>query len=509
MARNESQGLQIAVILLTMCVVGLAIFTWVFFQSADKNFKLAEAAKKSADDVTKSRELESYKAKVYKYIVGSPDVTLADINDAKGRTGGDTAADAALAEHDKLIKDLEAQIPTEAKHGLSHLPPYLTKTVIDRNKGLTAAADRETNLNKDKVATEQREQKRAETAEQGMAKAAEDLTEEREKFNQERQDFKKQQDELAAQIVAKDKQMKEQKELADKEVAEFTKRIDVLQTENEILRRKLAQSTKDGPDFEVPDGEITWVSQRQRRAWINVGYADGLMRQTTFSVYDYDENGVSSAKRKARLEVIEVTQPHMAECRILEDDIKNPILPGDKIFTPAWSPGQHLHFALSGNIDIDGDGRPDNEEVKNIIQLNGGEVDAEVTPSGRRTGQVSEQTRYLIRGKPPSERELSADEGNKALAEYSRMNQEAETSGTEVIDVSRFLALMGWKAQERTTSLGNKRTTRRGEKKAAAEAPATETPAEDAAPMSDPDVTTEEPAPKTKPAEDENPFDDK
>ena len=42
--------------------------------------------------------------------------------------------------------------------------------------------------------------------------------------------------------------------------------------------------------FEVADGEITWVNQRNGTVWINLGRADSLGRQTSFSVYAADTN---------------------------------------------------------------------------------------------------------------------------------------------------------------------------------------------------------------------------
>src|SRR4029079_3863246 len=234
------------------------------------------------------------------------------------------------------------------------------------------------------------------------------------------------------------------------------------------------------------------------------GHADGLTRQTTFSVYDHDENGVSSAKRKARIEVISVSQPHLAECRILEDEIKNPILPGDKIFTPAWSPGQHLHFAINGALYIDQDKNPDNDEVRSIIELNGGAVDAEVKPDGNLVGKMTTQTRYMIRGKPPSEKEYAGEAGKKAFENWSNMTSKAKSEGVEIIDISRFLNMMGWKAQDRTTALGGRKTATKRSSSADKRAAGTADKAE---------KTDEEPAdekPAAKPAkagtEDEDPF---
>ena len=111
--------------------------------------------------------------------------------------------------------------------------------------------------------------------------------------------------------------------------------------------------------------------------WIDVGRADGLLRQTTFSVYDHDENGVSTATPKARIEVIALGD-RLSEARILEDTPANPIISGDVIHTPAWSPGQRVHFALAMKMDINKDRIDDYEMIKNIIQMNGGVIDAEL-----------------------------------------------------------------------------------------------------------------------------------
>ena len=88
--------------------------------------------------------------------------------------------------------------------------------------------------------------------------------------------------------------------------------------------------------------------------WIDRGRADGLLRQTTFSVYDHNESGISSTKPKGRIEVLTVGE-NQSEARILQDSPANPIIGGDIIDTPAWSPGQRIHFALAMKMDINKD----------------------------------------------------------------------------------------------------------------------------------------------------------
>jgi len=503
MARSESQGLQIAVILLTMCVVGLAISTWVYYQAADTNLKLKESADNTAKEAKKQGEKLAFANKVLSYVNGDSTATKEEINQLKTSTGGDPTAEAALAKFEKLMAGHpEKAVSGEAK-GLSALPDYLISTAGERNKQLTESVGRENVLTVQNKEIDTRETGRTATAEQGMKKAVADLNAERDTFNKERDDFKKNLEDLKNTIAQREAQLKDLKEKSDKDVASRDNRILNLEKDLVNMREKLLATTKDGPSFEAPDGEITWVNQRQRMVWINVGHADGLTRQTTFSVYDHDENGVSSAKRKARIEVISITQPHLAECRILEDEIKNPILPGDKIFTPAWSPGQHLHFAINGSLFIDSDKNPDNDEVRAIIELNGGEVDAEVKPDGTLVGKgMSPQTRYLIRGKAPSEKEYEGEAGKRAFDNWSHLTTQADDWGVEIIDISRFLNMMGWKAQDRTTALGGKKTATK--RNSSSSKPAAAEKAE---------KTDEEPAdekPAAKPAkagaEDEDPF---
>jgi hypothetical protein len=214
------------------------------------------------------------------------------------------------------------------------------------------------------------------------------------------------------------------------------------------------------------------------------------MRQTTFSVFDHDINGVTNAKPKGRIEVVRLTDEHMAECRILEDSASNPILPGDVIHTPTWSPGQRLHFALAGVMDIDGDRVNDYEMVKNIITLNGGVIDAELLQDGTRDGKMDINTRYLVLGDPPDE-----NSPEKARQEFTKMQEEVLRYGTDKIPVKKLLAQMGWKAEERTVELagsgagGAFRTRKPGTK------PVNGKPAEGAAP-----APAAEPMPAGEPA---------
>jgi hypothetical protein len=185
--------------------------------------------------------------------------------------------------------------------------------------------------------------------------------------------------------------------------------------------------------------------------WIDIGSADGLLRQTTFSIYDHNENGLSSTKSKGRIEVVNVEE-HLSEARILEDMPSNPIISGDIIETPAWSPGQRIHFALAMKMDINKDGVDDYDLVRSIILMNGGVIDAELRPDGTRSGNIDPNTRYFVVGERPNEMTTK-----DVLNKFNAFDQERANLSIPKIQVKELLAMMGWKAEERTVELAGHR----------------------------------------------------
>ena len=82
--------------------------------------------------------------------------------------------------------------------------------------------------------------------------------------------------------------------------------------------------------------------------YINVGSADNLNLQQTFSVFDKGTTAIMEAKPKGRIEVIaDRSASTWPRCRILEDKVSNIIVPGDLVLTPAWAPGSRSISRLS------------------------------------------------------------------------------------------------------------------------------------------------------------------
>ena len=72
------------------------------------------------------------------------------------------------------------------------------------------------------------------------------------------------------------------------------------------------------------------VDQRNRTVWINLGRADALMRQVTFSVYPADTTDMTAKGKKGTSRSRKFFDEHLSEARILDDDISTPSCPATR-----------------------------------------------------------------------------------------------------------------------------------------------------------------------------------
>ncbi len=292
------------------------------------------------------------------------------------------------------------------------------------------------------------EEKNAQIAkfESEMKKAKADLAKRENEFSEQGKKINEEKQQIAARLEEKQTEITK---ISAKSVAEQTalsNKISTLERAIEISKDK--QAAPD-PFAQPADGLIRWVNQRNRTVWINLGRADALRPQVTFSVYDGDENDALGAERKGSIEVTRILSDHMAEARITDDLATRPLLAGDKVYSQVWNRGRKVGFAITGVIDFDKDGRSDLDELKQIIAINNGKVDAVPAEDGTIEGQMTVDTRYLILGKHP--------DGNRQdglRTAWGKMSEEADTLGIEVITLEEFLSLMGWKSKRRTVPLG-------------------------------------------------------
>jgi len=429
MAR-ENQGLQIALIIFVMLTLILGVTSFLFFKQAeDAKIQAKTNLQRATEQESKARAAVEENQKL-KQMMGF------------AVTEDETAISTQFAQD---MQTYAANFPEDI-HNYRQVLARLYEILQSTQSDLVAAR---TELEQQKArfaAHQQSIEPQIKQHEQRAQQIAQEMANERAKF---KQDY--------AQIVADKNALAQQLQEARKQstaaVAQVQQKLQTASQEviklTQLLRKKTEQlEAVTAETVEVPDGEIRWVNQREGTVWINLGRADGLRRQVTFSVYPADLTNLSEAVKKGSIEVTRILGDHVAEARIVEDKISDPLMPGDKIHTPLWNAGEQLRFALAGFIDIDNDSRSDQDEIRRLITMNGGVIDCEMDPkTGERIGRITVNTRYLVVGEAPKE-------NPQFLDSWSKMIGDAQRLGVRQISVAELLQRMGWKPRTRAVSYG-------------------------------------------------------
>jgi hypothetical protein len=197
---------------------------------------------------------------------------------------------------------------------------------------------------------------------------------------------------------------------------------------------------------------------RQLLAYVDLGSADRLPPQITFSVWSADQAqppGAAVGKRAERrslsgspkgfIEIRDVLGPHSSVARVTKHDLTNPIAPGDWLFSPVWKPGEPQRLALAGRFDPQGTGANDRALVIAMIKKQGGIIDAEVQDDGTVEGQISPQTNWLVIGSLPAQSRSGTDATVQAVHEAAqRLRADAQKLAVDIIDQAKLYQYMGW-----------------------------------------------------------------
>jgi hypothetical protein len=453
MAARENQGLQIALIIFVTLTVLLSLTTFVFFRNYQNEQQKSKDAQKEASDATqKAKNVHDELDKIVLYSgLPTPD---------EKKTGDDAVKDAT----DAWTKDMAAfqalrsgALPDDEKTYRKMIAGLEGVVGSQHTQLEKQAADlRDAKADFDRKTTEYQAQQKALADEK--EKAVADYLAERAANNEHVHKLEESQVDLSNTLQKRDKEMEGERNDLNGKIATRDKSIDSLR--KQIIAREQEMKELHGR-FSVnsqPDGKIVWIDERDNVAYINLGSDDLLHKRVTFAVFDQNttdptaehskkqgisaseaENQavVSEAKRKGVLEVINVTQSHLAECRILEETSSNPLLPGDLVYTPLWRPGQPAHIGLVGFFNVSGNGLNEVQTIRDIIRTNGGVIDAETDEKGNVKGALASTTRYVV------EADTSPHDGFSTTG-ITTLLHDADTLGVEVIDLAKFLDMMGY-----------------------------------------------------------------
>jgi hypothetical protein len=432
MAR-ENQGLQIALIVFVMLTIILGVTTYLFFRqyeeadikaknNATERDKKATLAVKNEDDANELKRLIGV-AKTEKVDA----ITTTIFSEDMKKFGGSYPEDVRF--YRPLLEKMQ-------------------KTINEKNVEVTKITAESESLKAKILALEASKQPQIDEFKQAAEKAGTDLADERSKFEKDVASVRQQETKLKGDLENVRKDSAAALSKVDAQIQAATIRNQKLVGINKNQSEKLEQLTSQ--KFDNPEGEIRWVNQRLGTVWINLGRADALTRQVTFSVYPANvSDAAATGGKKGSIEVTQILGDHLAEARLYDDKLSDPLMPGDKIFTPIWTPGEKRHFALAGLVDLDGSGKNSIRTVVDLITMNGGVVDSYVDEKGKKIGEITVNTRYLVLGEAPNEKGQSA-----AIKAFSELRGDADRLGVQKIQLSDLLERMGWKNQTAVVHYG-------------------------------------------------------
>ena len=428
MASRENQSLQIFVIaLLILSLLLIGGLVWV-----NSNRKAAVARAEQAvserDEANRLQRQLQEEANRYKQWMGSSE---ADSSDTIEKT---------------FNEDVERWMSTFEKQNYRDALDVMYK---ENRKLIISEGDakaKSKNLDAKLQQVEKQKDQQIKKYSDELQKVKSDLAAERSKFDTQYREVSSKNREIASQLD-------EQRVRFDEMVAANRSEKTELQGLIKKLERTIQVMQNEIPDpdpFAQPaDGIVRWVNQRTRTVWINLGEADGLRPQVTFTIFSSEEPDALIAEQKATIEVTRILSAHMAEARVTSDIDTNPILAGDKIYSQVWNRGQRVSFAITGVIDMNGNGRHDLEQLKRVIEVNNGIIDAFPGRNGTVEGEITARTRYLILGDFPDK-----PQHKQLLQSWRVMTKEADTFGIEPIQLAEFLQLIGWKQEGNSVELG-------------------------------------------------------
>lgn len=453
MARGDgSGGVGWLITFACLALVGL-IGTGVLYvdsSGAHKTRDVALAEKQKADAAVRNMATQ---VSIYEEIIDGKSTTNADVIKKLEQLPALTGHPNQAAVTQK-IKDFQQRIElfgpnyTEAR-SLSSLVNYLSEEVNRKNQALVDEQNKTAKMQADLAKDIEENRNVAEQAKIGQQKAEADLTEERANFEKQRAEANAKSAEVAKKLDELSQKLG-QIEIAERKVAEKDAELVALRKQLEI---ELAKTRETDADLaKVPVADVVFANQLADTITINRGLQDGVRRQMTFSVYGKDETNLARATPKASVEVVQVTGPNTSECRIISGKLRDPIVKGDVLYTPAWKPGQKVHFALGPNMDLNGDGDTTSDELetlRGLIALNGGVVDSWVEIDGtvktdKESGGMGFYTRFFVVGLPPRRDQKEMVAG---------FDKQVDDFGVEKINIGKLLDYMGYSVKRATRSI--------------------------------------------------------
>lgn len=449
-ARDDSviRGSLIASLIFLVLSLALNFFFWSW---GDTQAETAAGAKERLQAQDNELRTMQSQATLMKAMLGVGGLSQAQFDQLTSSSGGDP--DMEVIEQN-FARDMALFGPEVDPQNRNYpaLPDFLVNAIRNRNVQYAQAREQATQIRSQADSDIEVARKAQEVAEQGRDDANKKLETEQSKFAEDRQQMKLTTERTSDSLQKKIAEFTTYRNKVTSEINDLQQLESRLSNTIENQRQELVRLRS--TNFESTQGLISYVYRDGNVVTINLGSADELTPGVTFGVIDGDETRLQDAKIKATIQVTKLLGDHRAEARVVAfPEIRYPIIPGDQIYSPFWSPGRRVKIALMDNIDIDDDNRPDTAEISSMIRAAGAEVAAVLRTDGTREGTFDSSVRFLVIGE--SER-LDEEAGNASeIAAIGKAKAEATENGVTIIPAWKLQAYLKTIDDSLTTPLGS------------------------------------------------------
>jgi hypothetical protein len=514
--RNEANtALIIFLILFVITTIGLAVSTYTGYAAEDNKEGALAKEKTRAEAIEAERDWYKFCALLFLEYTGElqGDILAEEAKEYKvlqakflpkraadgGIVGTGSLPDPKMTEQpkvlpkatvEKILTRMEDTFRYKEDEGALKLDSTLAKAVDSAKDTYKDAAARQKALKRSKDEAEANAaQARAQTAtdkkvyEVALQAAQDGVSKELKLYQNQFDDLKKANTRLTQDLNA-------EREKAQKDASDFNTKIGDLAKENTRLQKIIDERLKvdEIRNEEKQSGEtarkvptdfrIVELDARGLLGYINAGSADHVTPQLTFNVFGVTPDGRVESTSKATIEVVNVVDAHLSQVRVTGQRVqkldrsiamlspteivtgREKVLSGlaknDVVHNPAWHPGIKRHVAIAGIIDLNGDPRNALADFTRLLDKQNMVVDAYIDlRDGEIHGKITVQTDYLILGSGPEAiaEGTRGDLKAKLNEKIDAMRKQAKNNGVEMMNVKRFLDVIGYRFP--TTATGS------------------------------------------------------
>jgi hypothetical protein len=460
---ESRQGLVITIVVLVVLVLILGGTTYLGFADQDTKAKEKAAAEDKLKKEEKALAYYQFQARYYRAAMGHTNgIDMGELANSKeqfdkGQLGtGEKdydAVKAVFADHlDKgeLAWDPAKKQPRATYEGL-RTKARNDYDALEKEKQGYADAQREADQKRKEA--EAKYEKAQKDFDAALVKAREDARRDLEK---EKTDLRALQDKVTEQgnrleevEKKKDDEVRRvQVELKKKEGQLALARKALEQRNQELAQYK--QSRNEAPATARTDWKIVRMDARGSMPYINLGSADRVRPQLTFSVHGVGPGGRILPKSKGTIEVVNVMGDHLSQARVtsVADPNRDPLLEGDVLYNPLWNPALKRHVAVAGLVDLVGAVRDPEGGLEDFLRMLEREdmvVDAwvDLKDYSVKGPGITVQTDYLVVGDNPEAADRDVQGAQRLEAATQKLKEQARENGVQVISLRKFLELIG------------------------------------------------------------------